>query len=209
MPDQKDNVQKVLEELKVRGLVRKKVKAIRKSGSLLNFKASVLRRNRILYNEAFAHLDVDSLRFILLHEEGHHQEKQNSKLVIGVVLVVIGASMLLANYYASVYDATPLPILYGLLPIYVALGIFSLRIFQEPLQEDEFAADLYAARLLMEGYGVKEPSRIVGAALSSVSSLLTKGSLVKRMLHLLFGGMHPNDEERIRHVRTRLEAESR
>ena len=205
LPRELDGIQNILEELKSKGLIDRDVKAIKKSSRMSGFKASTLWKTRIFYNGDYANLDDDSLRFILLHEDGHHRNKQNSRLLIGMVLAVIASSALLTDYYAAVSGSSPLPVLYGLLPFYFAFAFLSIRILQDPLQEDEYASDLYAAAVLMERYGVREPSKVVDRALRSVTSSAKPSSLTKRVSHLLFGGIHPTNKERVAYVRGCLE----
>ncbi len=77
MGDKKaDRVEKVFEELKGKGLISEKRHLKKKN--IRNFRARFI-LNRIYYDPVFTSLDEKSIRFILLHEEGHLRLKQKKR----------------------------------------------------------------------------------------------------------------------------------
>jgi Zn-dependent protease with chaperone function len=85
-------------------------------------------------------------------------------------------------------------------PLWSALILFSLRIYQDPIKEDEYSADPFSAKLIQKEYGCDAPSRIARDALDSIVCGLKSGSLIYRIRHLLLGGLHPTNEERVRRI---------
>jgi Zn-dependent protease with chaperone function len=78
----------------------------------------------------------------------------------------------------------------------------SLRAFETPLQEDETRADLHSARILIEKLSVNRPSIVAAALFKKLDEDSTnRTSMLHRILHFLFGGVHPSDKERIRAIR--------
>jgi len=93
-------VKAIFQELRSNGFIRKS-KRCRWSPFVANFKAGVLFRRTIFYNRKYDALDDDSLRFALLHEEGHHRGKQYSILILIVDMAVIISSTLLVTWNAT------------------------------------------------------------------------------------------------------------
>jgi Zn-dependent protease with chaperone function len=189
-------VREIFEELRSKGHI-KKSKKCRTSGIVPNFKAGVLFRRTIFYNKEYEGLEDNLLRFALLHEEGHHQGKQYSHLVIAVDLLVIISSIVLATYYADSELRTINAIIYGLTPIYVWLLFASSRIFGGAIQKDELKSDLFAAEVLKDGYAISKPSAIVDRLFKALTPAERHDSIGYRLLRLFFGGMHPEDEDRV------------
>lgn len=191
-------VQEVFLELREKELVKKACKC--RQWRVDNFKAGVIFRRTIFYNKKYADLDKDCLRFALLHEEGHLCKKQYSHLVIGLDVVVIILSILAVNYIASGHSSMVSPVLYGLLPLWVWLILVSFRIFSEPIQCEETASDLFAARNLKDAYGIGQPSIIADRLFELITSPMTD-SFADRLYFLFFGGMHPSNDERVKRIK--------
>jgi len=197
-------VRDVFGELRFKGHI-KKSKKCRTSWIVPNFKAGVLFRRTIFYSKRYDNLELNSLRFALLHEEGHHQEKQYSHLVIAVDMLVIISSMVLATWYAGSDLHTINAITYGLTPIYIWLLLASFRLFGGAIQKDELKSDSFAAEVLKDHYAISKPSEIVDRLLKAVTPAEKHDSIGYRLLRLFFGGMHPTDEDRVRRIAEKVD----
>ena len=198
-------VDNIFGELRSKGHI-KKSKKCKASGLVPNFKAGVLFRRTIFYGSEYENLEDDLLRFALLHEEGHHQGKQNSHLVIGVSMAVILSSMALVNWVGASNPKVIQPILWGLTPFYVWLLLASMRIFGGAIQKDEFRSDSIAAKTLRDAYAINKPSEVLDRLLKALTSSKEHDSVGYRLYGLFFGAMHPSDEERVRRIREKVDA---
>ncbi|MCQ5376141.1 MAG: M48 family metalloprotease, partial [Methanomassiliicoccales archaeon] len=129
----------------------------------------MLFRRTIFYNRKYDNLDDDSLRFALLHEEGHHRGRQYITLILIIDIAVIVSSILLVIWKANSARDMIEPIVWGLLPIYIWLLLASLKVFNKYIHEDEFEADAFAARILRDSYGIGKPSEIVDRTLKALA----------------------------------------
>jgi len=199
-------VKAIFRELRSNGFIRKS-KRCRWSPFVANFKAGMLFRRTIFYNKKYDNLDDDSLRFALLHEEGHHRGRQYITLILIIDIAVIVSSILLVIWKANSARDMIEPIVWGLLPIYMWLLLASLKVFNKYIHEDEFKADAFAARILRDSYGIGKPSEIVDRTLKALAPKEKHDSIGYRLCRLLLGGLHPSDEERVRRIAETIDAE--
>jgi Zn-dependent protease with chaperone function len=192
-------IKTVFQELRSKGHIRKS-KRCRWSPLVFNFKAGVLFRRTIFYDKKYDNLDEDLLRFALLHEEGHHQGKQYTPLVLIMDVIVVVSSVLLVDWKARVDNDIVQPIVWGLMPIYIWLILASLKVFGKYIHEDEFRSDSFAARILRDSYGISKPSETIDRMWKALTPSKKHDSIGYRLFRLLLGGLHPSDEERVRKI---------
>lgn len=183
-------------ELQIAGLIHPKRK-LKKTKNTSTFKADTIFKKKIFYNTKHENISADSIRFALLHEEGHIINKQSTKLLLSIIFLMIFSSMGLVYYFTGFNVGKAYPIIYGLLPIYLILGLFSIRIFTQPIQLDESNADKFAAMKLQEYYAYRNNGMILARLLEEINSGEKKETLVTRIKELFFYGMHPSDEDRV------------
>lgn len=192
-------IKAVFQELSSKGHINKSKKC-RWSPFVFNFKAGVLFRRTIFYDKRYDGLDEDLLRFALLHEEGHHQGKQYTPLILIVDVIVIVSSVLLVNWNAGPARDVVQPVVWGLLPIYIWLILASLKVFGKYVHEDELRSDSFAARILRDSYGISKPSEVVDRMWKALTPSERHDSIGYRLFRLLLGGLHPSDQERVRRI---------
>jgi len=205
-PDEGSGWQKPIDrafaELRTKGFIAAKRKLVRKKTTWRHdFKAGILRRWNIYYNEMHSSLKDDLLRFVLLHEEGHFASKQNSTILLG--FIIAGFVGLAYFYLVSRFQGHPNGDALILDSVVMAfLSLMSLRAFETPLQEDETRADLHAARVMIEKLGVEKPS-VVAESLFEIQDKREhdKTSLSYQVMWFIGGGIHPPTRERIRAIR--------
>lgn len=198
-----DRVQSVFLKLKKDGLIDERVK-LKSKPKLYSFKASAWRRKTILYDPKTNALSEDSISFALLHECGHMENPQNWKLVLAFDVVVVIASWLMSIFYSGVESTPSSPLVYGLMPIYLAFFLVSVRIFTVPFQKDEYNADLYAAMMLRERYNLKKPDETLKKLLNELDMKKLDDGLIARYARLFFGGIHPSDLERVGYIKSKI-----
>jgi len=206
--EEQDNVLITFRELQGKGLIPKerRLKARRRYLLIfkLGFKSGILFRNTILYHPKFSRMELDSLRFILLHEEGHLERKQNSSIFMTFILLVILGSIFMITYSGWGDGKIISALSYSLLPLYFGFVFIALKAFSGPLQEDEREADLFAARKLKEGYGTSRPSVIAQKAFAEYDGYRT-GQKPDRVKSFFLGGIHPSDEERVALIKRKVD----
>ena len=172
-------VESLFLELKEAGLIQPKRK-LQESKNTPNFKADAIFKKKILYNPKHDSISADSIRFALLHEEGHIVYKQSTTLILSIILFMVLSSMGLVYFFTGFDESEAYPIIYGLLPIYLVLGLFSIRIFTQPIQLDESTADNFAAMKLKEHYGHQNTGEVLARLLEEISCCEKKNTLINR-----------------------------
>ena len=207
-----DNVEKMLEELKSKNLINRNIK-IKKSLATPNFQASIFRRWLIKYNSAFSNLSEDTLKFVILHEVAHKQEKIYKREIVSVFLslffsttslpishLILGFSFL----FKSLIFSTLSLIFAFILPFYVF--VFTFRLLAPWLSQDEFDADIWATKQLLKAYKIKNLREYVGRVFNEIASFSQKMRLRRNILgrlqgfFLLLFPYHPSSEERILNI---------
>lgn len=170
-----------------------------------NFKADTIFKRTILYNPKFENISDSSIRFALLHEEGHLVNKQYTTLLLSIVFLMIFSSMGSAYFFTGFDLDAAYPIIYALLPIYLVLGLFSIRIFTQPIQSDEFNADRFAAEKLRAHYCCVKTGDVLATLLKEIDGGKQEATLINRLKRLLFGGMHPINDDRVNMVKKEVD----
>ena len=159
-------------------------------------------------------LDENSIRFVLLHEEGHIIKKQFSKppLIIFLILILIPVILVTVNTLMNKGDnfiSTILPII---IVCYTVLFLFSLiMILNGPLRLDEFQSDEFAARILRDNFSINNPSKVADITFIEIRKLYEKDlnekfkdSFVFRLI-VAIANYHPKDSERVKAIEEQID----
>jgi Zn-dependent protease with chaperone function len=207
-----ERVEKIFNELKKKGAVDKE-REIRYDNRVQAFKSGLFFYNTIFYNENCCRLDEDSIRFSLLHEEGHQVNKQ---YVLPPLLFTLSLMLtplwflLLANrelFAAGIYQAL---LWYATIICFsVLFVILMMNSLTEPLRYDEYRSDEYAAKMLKEKFNVYQPSQIAANTFKtirkqSLNSEKNPDSIKNRLL-FAFIRYHPHDEDRIKNIHEKID----
>lgn len=198
------HVESLFIELKEAGLIHHKRK-LHATKRTPNFKADTIFKRKILYNPKHESISDDSIRFAILHEEGHIINKQSTKLILSIILLMIFSSMGFVYYFTGFNLGDAYPVIYGLLPIYLVLGLFSIRIFNKPIQSDEFDADKFAAVKLRAHYSYGKSGEVLATLLKEIDGGKQDATLINRLKNLLFDEMHPSDDDRVNMVKKEVD----
>jgi membrane protein implicated in regulation of membrane protease activity len=208
--DQK--VEKIFIELKRKGAVGID-REIKYDKRVQVFKSGLFFYNTIFYNENCCKLDEDSIRFSLLHEEGHTVNKPYvippfivtlSLILIPFCFLLLAQKELIAAGFFQVlfWDATI--ICFSLL--FIILMINNLT---EPLRYDEYRSDEYAAKMLKEKFNVYHPSIIADNTFKAIrkqrEKTEEKQDSIKNRLLFAFIRFHPRDEDRVKNIREKFD----
>jgi len=199
-----DRIQTIFEELKNNGLVSGTRRLIPKTNEP-NFRASAVWKAKIFYNPNFSTMNGDSIRFTLLHEEGHKINKQFSHKLLIMCAIISILSILIISYLSS--DMGILlrclisigACLFILLIIIILFQIFKYRIFK-----DEYTSDLCAAIKLKNYYGYCNIFNIIDIALKEINEGKQKTTVLDNIINNCFPN-HPNDEDRVSKVKNEVD----
>ena len=158
------------------------------SSNISSFKSSFFKlKNIIYYNPSVLGLDDDSIRFCLLHEEGHFVNKQFGFYcfplfsLLGAVPFLITTFLLHSNSVYQIISILIVPFAFFL----------SWKFFP---QFDEYKSDEFAAILVKEHYLRKKPSEILKQALDFIYA---KGSFPL--------DPHPSPENRVKSIKDKID----
>jgi Zn-dependent protease with chaperone function len=207
-----DKVEKIFNELKRKGVVGRE-REIKYDKRVQVFRSGLFFYNTIFYNENGCKLDEDSIRFSLLHEEGHTVNKQYvlppfivtlSLMLVPVCFLLLAQKELFAvgMFQALLWDATI--ICFSLL--FMILMINNLT---EPMRHDEFRSDEYAAKMLKETFNVYRPSIIADNTFKAIRKQREKAEekqdSIKNRLLFTFIRYHPRDEDRVKNIHEKFD----
>jgi hypothetical protein len=207
-----ENVEKIFIGLKKKGAVDKG-REIKYDKRVQLFKSGLFFYNTIFYNENGCNLDEDSIRFSLLHEEGHQVNKQYvlppliftlSLILIPVWFLLLATRELIA---AGIYQVL---LGYATIICFSLLFIISMiNTLIEPLKYDEFRSDEYAAKMLKEKFNVYQPSVIAENTFKAIRKQCEKTEekhdSIKNRLLFAFIRYHPRDEDRIKNIHEKID----
>lgn len=184
--DKKTNIEKVFQELQSKGLIDKKSKLI-KNSSESNFRNL---GKKIYYNPIFANINRDSLRYILLHEEAHNKQFQNSTWIFltGLILAIPGVCFLKSFLITVISFFIP------------------FVVFKKLIWKDEFNADLWSAERLNKFYKIKHPSKIMKDCIKEYKKIKEKRDLIRKIITYIskIMDLHPPYEERVKFVKKKI-----
>ena len=207
-----ERVEKIFNELKRKGVVGIE-REIKYDKRVQVFRSGLFFYNTIFYNENGCKLDEDSIRFSLLHEEGHTVNKQYvlppfivtlSLLLVPVCFLLLAQKELFAvgMFQALLWDATI--ICFSLL--FMILMINNLT---EPMRHDEYRSDEYAAKMLKEKFNVYKPSIIADNTFKAIRKQREKTEenhdSIKNRLMFAFIRYHPWDEDRVKNIHEKFD----
>lgn len=182
----KPNVERVFQDLQLKDLINKKRKLIANS-SESNFRSE---GNKIIYNPLFANLNKNSLRYILLHEEAHNKQFQNSTWIL-ILCILLPTGV----YYYS--NNSLITFISFFLPIFI---------FRKFIGRDEFKADLWSAERLKKFYKIKHPSKIMEETIKEYRKNINKKNFLSKV-RTITGKIiwyHPQYEKRVKLVKERI-----
>jgi hypothetical protein len=166
------------------------------------FSADVIGKghNRIIYRLGTPSFDKDSLRFILLHEEGHlKQGPRWFYYTIAFAVAIILTGGLSANLFTSEWDWIIRP------PVSLCLA---LKIFYPKFRKLEIDADLFAAEMLKKIPDTASPSLVAKKALYLAYQTSFLGRLFRLFkivgLWILLFEPHPMVRTRVRIIKKKF-----
>jgi len=192
--------------------------------------------NRIFYNENSTKISEDSIRFSLLHEEGHFREVQ-SNVIIGLFKEIVSAGILFSGFLSVIsflifvtlslrgnFEKAELLVLIAISGIlflvfflqtilFLLIWLMTTRTFQTPLQMDEYSSDAYAAKALRDCFGVEKPSLCLREVLEDIMKDFErirgkKRSFYRKMQYVFKGGTHPSIEDRVEKIEKYIDKKS-
>lgn len=185
----------VFSELKAKGLIESTRKLRpKKADWKLDFGADRI-TNTICYNERHSHLEKNLLRFSLLHEEYHFLNRKNwttLRLFYAMCVTVAVVSI------RRCLDISALGFLLVVIVIMALALKVAFMVFRPRLRADETKADLHAARILIEEFGVERPSVVAQSLFKTLRETPRKRTmLMYHLRRLLVEDFHPSDTERV------------
>jgi len=203
-----EKVKKIFVELKNQGAIEK-TREIRCDKRVRNFKSGLFFYNTIFYNEKSCNLDDDSIRFALLHEEGHKVNKQYVNpplfyfilplIVIPVIFLVLATAEISSGEIVQSFLWCSTIFCYSILFV-----VFTINNLIEPLKHDEYQSDEFAAKMLKEKLNKKRPSIIIDNLLKALNKQFEETGedrdSVKNRLIFAFARFHPLDEDRVKNI---------
>jgi Zn-dependent protease with chaperone function len=205
-------VEKIFIELKRKGAVGIE-REIKYDTRVQVFKSGLFFYNTIFYNETGCNLDEDSIRFSLLHEEGHTVNKQYvlppfifmlSLMLIPVWFLILANRELIA---AGIFQAL---LWYATIICFSLLFMISMiNHLIEPMRYDEYRSDEYAAKMLKEKFNVYQPSIIAENTFKAIrkqsEKTEEKQDSIKNRLLFAFVRYHPRDEDRVKNIHEKID----
>ena len=207
-----EKVEKIFIELKKKGAVEIE-REIKYDKRVQVFKSGLFFYNTIFYNENGCKLDEDSIRFSLLHEEGHTVNKQYviPPLIVTLSLILIPICFLLLAYRELITAGIFQVLLWDVTIICFSLLFIILMInnLTEPLRYDEYRSDEYAAKMLKEKFNVYQPSIIADNTFKAIRKQFEKTEekqdSIKNRLLFAFIRYHPRYEDRVKNIHEKFD----
>lgn len=182
-----DKIVEIFNELKDKRLIVSE-RIIESSTTITSFKSSTLKSdNKIFYNPMMIKLDDYSIRFCLLHEEGHFVNTQYGFycfplcILIGCIPFIVTCFVIHSNPVHQFFSIIIVPLVFFL----------SWKIFP---RYDELKSDEFASRLLKKYYNQKTPSKSLERALEFIYQ---DG--------ISFSDSHPSPKNRITNINKRVD----
>jgi Zn-dependent protease with chaperone function len=164
---QNPQVKRIFDELRKNGLIKSDRLLIPNKELKMGFYACPFLPfsfGGIHYNPNLSNISDNSIRFFLLHEEGHHIKGHYGYLLrIAIYLIalsVIVISLLSVTLLKNIFDFGMFQLVIG---IFISMVLFciSTSIAMKSLVLDEFISDIYAAEKIRDVYFIEKPSIIL------------------------------------------------
>jgi Zn-dependent protease with chaperone function len=206
LPNDK-KVKKIFIELKDKGAIEK-TREIRCDKRVQAFKSGLFLYNTIFYDKKSCNLDEDTIRFALLHEEGHKVNKQYlfPPLFFLLTLILIPVVFYTLSYEELNSGSFFLSLLwFTMITCYSLVFVVSMiNNLIEPSRYDEYRSDEFAAKMLKEKLNFKRPSIIVDNSFKALRKQIEEtdenlDSFKNRLIYA-FARYHPLDEDRVKNI---------
>jgi Zn-dependent protease with chaperone function len=203
-----DQIKLIFDELKEQKLIDNNRNLIAKTGREFYARPS---NNDITYDPCVSGLSDNSIRFFLLHEEGHHV-KGHYGFYLKSVLVIIGLFLFAFPPLigiVSLLSNTESPIPFFEIILLTAFGsflfCFSTSLSVKSLEMDEYVSDVFAAKLLRDYYFIEKPSEVVKLAFHELERSREKIEEKKlwtvQKIWVALQEYHPTHTQRIDYVK--------
>ncbi|MDO9035044.1 MAG: M48 family metalloprotease [Methanoregula sp.] len=210
-----ESIDGIFNELKIKGLINRQRK-LKPTNVFRNF-CVIPFLNTIYYDSKLSEVSDNTIRFFLLHEEGHlvlkHSILKNMLMIIGIItftlnLIWFSASSIITTLYFNVNIF--------LILLFVALffSLFSTKLFATSLQLDEFIADVFAAEKIRDEFQNNQPSIIVKTAFNEIADFYERidKNCESNFLITIFSPLieyHPTNQQRVANVIYRVDERNR
>lgn len=197
-PNTDERVQKIFRQLKKDGYIKKKRKLKRSFRFQAGFFGNILYPGEML--ERY-YLSDDTIRFVLLHEEGH-LSKFKLQRIFQKLMIAYVPIWLLSPFYFSFRPMQILPLLticfFNPITIVIIILIMSKTVFRN----EESQCDYWAAKIVKEHYGYRNPSHLLKELRNWMNQAFDNAdhldNMNRKLIRLI--APHPSVENRIKSI---------
>jgi len=214
-------INKIFGELKRKGLVDggRKLKEWKNLNNSMAFPFT----NNIFYDPKFSNLDINSLRFILLHEEAHFKLKNSLQITWVIISVIISLFLTLIlkffvqKHLIELASINNLLISFFLiifyLIFYLLIFILILNVLKPIGKKEEFLADEWAVKQMIKIYRIKNPTKLIKESLYHLKEKRVKGKyhgthgiikVLSRIIILFHLDPHPSIQKRVKNIQEKF-----
>lgn len=210
-------INKIFEELKRKGLIdrRRELKEWKNLNNSMAFPFT----NKISYDPKFSNLDINSLRFILLHEEAHFKLKNSLQItwiVVSLFLTLI-LKFFVQKHLIELVSINNLSISLFLIIFYIfylLVFILILNVLKPIGKKEEFLADEWAVKQMIKTYRIKNPARLIKKTLDHLKKKQVKGKshgahgiikFLSRIIILFHIDPHPSIQKRVKNIQEKFD----
>jgi len=210
---QNERVKAIFDELQKKGHIQPD-HILEPNINISNFYCRPFLSKKIQYNSTISDLSDDTIRFFLLHEEGHHIKGHFGYLlrlicaVVGIVSIVIGLFL----FSFSIFSQT---IGICIVCIGILLNFFAFLIFKNFLKNDEYVSDIFAIEKLRDSYHREDPVTIIENGFIELQRHFTncnKGDHpFDTIENFIFGftEYHPTHTQRIKNIKNNVDLKNK
>lgn len=166
--DRDSHLYRIFQELQEKGLIDRRRRLVSCTFTLsiqgcpsLN----CIRYRRSFYERNLSRASDDTLRFVLLHEEGHARKGSPLLSALPALPVLLCIMFLLHPFLQE--GGLPVTKL-GLIALLLLTVFFSYRTYYHCMYDEEFAADRYAADAMRHCYRIRDPGALLQNLLSDL-----------------------------------------
>jgi len=186
-----NRIEEIFEELKKDNLIEKDRK-LKTRDNLVGGFATGLFPIRIYYNPKFCEISESSIKFSLLHEEGHVKKGYHGILLSNIIFIIGGILFLIDILWVLIHFFLIQTLYFNwenwlqLLTWGLFLAFFCVRLASNPLQTDEYVSDIFASEKLRDTFHIEKPSEILESTLDELSKFQEKLDQSKNMKETFF-----------------------